>query len=162
VADPKWPITTYAYDPDAIFVVLIGTNNLGAGELPGPTSNGIIAVLQYLLKHTKGIILYLEILPRGDSEKARALCPPRCDRQGRPVQSFVPAIDRCNDLVHQKMDSLRGFTRVWPVQCGEHFLVQNDFEKTINSSLFSDRLHPNVDGHRILVKCLQKIIAYSS
>ena len=68
----------YAEDPDALFVVLIGTNNLGAGELPGPTADGIIAVLQYLLDHTQGNIIYLEVLPRGDDHRLPALCPPRC------------------------------------------------------------------------------------
>jgi hypothetical protein len=35
-------------DPSAVFVVMIGTNNLGAGELPGPAADRVLAVVEYL------------------------------------------------------------------------------------------------------------------
>jgi len=152
--------SSYTDNPKTIFVVLIGTNNLGAGELPGPTSEGILAVLEYLVANTRGNIVYLEVLPRDDTHNLQALCPPRCDKEGQAFRSFLPAIDKVNELVRQKMgDSSTLSKRVWSVPCGDKFLIQQeDGKKAINDSLFSDRLHPNVEGHQILAHCIQSVV----
>jgi len=63
------------YDPSAIFVVMIGTNNLGSGELPGPTTKGILAVVEYILKETAESdchVMLFRVLPRGDGKKSVA------------------------------------------------------------------------------------------
>ena len=60
----------YAHNPSSIFVVLIGTNNLGSGELPEATAQGIAAVVEYLLNHTSddNDIMLMNVLPRGDGK----------------------------------------------------------------------------------------------
>eukprot|EP00961_Rhodomonas_salina_P211585 2856867-Rhodomonas_salina.1 len=68
---------------NATFIMMIGTNNIGRGHLPGPTVEGVRAVANYTLAHTKGRLLLLGLLPRGDgSRKLHRLCPPRCSDDG--------------------------------------------------------------------------------
>lgn len=87
----------FAKDPTAVFVVMIGTNNLGSGELAGPTAQGVLAVAEYLLRHVDGRVLLFGLLPRGDGiHVLPMLCPPRCREDGTPYQSFLPAIDYVN------------------------------------------------------------------
>uniref|UniRef100_A0A7S3TN50 SGNH hydrolase-type esterase domain-containing protein n=1 Tax=Emiliania huxleyi TaxID=2903 RepID=A0A7S3TN50_EMIHU len=46
-------------------VVMIGTNNLGAGHLPGPTAEGVLAVAREYLRRSRGRLLLCALLPRG-------------------------------------------------------------------------------------------------
>lgn len=68
--------------PGATFVVLIGTNNLGSGMLPGVAAAGVVAVVEWLLRNTAGQVVVLDVLPRGDGKlslcsiKARLYPPP--------------------------------------------------------------------------------------
>mmetsp|Transcript_20210 Transcript_20210/g.26158 ORF Transcript_20210/g.26158 Transcript_20210/m.26158 type:complete len:414 (+) Transcript_20210:43-1284(+) len=84
---------------NVIFLVLIGTNNLGVGLLPESTFQGIMTIISWLLTNTKGSILLLGILPRGDRWLLSRLCPPRCSSFGKnnkPFNSFLPAIHKVN------------------------------------------------------------------
>ena len=56
----------YASDPNAVFVVLIGTNNIGSGEEPGAVNQALRTLAQYLLEEVKGRIIFVELLSRGD------------------------------------------------------------------------------------------------
>ena len=148
----------FANDEQAIFVVLIGTNNLGSGELPGPTSVGVLAVADHLLKNTKGKLLLMQLLPRGDSERVARLCPPRCDSQGKPFKSFMPAIKKVNNAINNDVPELLkqyGAHRLSVLNCGSEFLQEGaGSSKLVDSGLMPDRLHPNDMGHRILAKCI--------
>lgn len=153
----------FANDPETLFVVMIGTNNIGSGMLPGPSATGVLTILQYLLDHTKGTILYLYTTPRGDIQKLRHLCPPRCQttydnkNTKHPFESFFPFVDQLNEHVEQGMDTLRPVSRVWPVHCGEAFVLHKERqERVVNTSLMPDALHPNTMGHRNLAKCIQQ------
>lgn len=151
----------YADDEDAIFVALIGTNNLGAGELPGPTSAGVMAVADHVLSRTKGRLLLQQLLPRGDSERVARLCPPRCDSRGDPFRSFMPAVDKVNaairDEVAPKLAGRYGSDRLSLLDCNSAFLDAGNKSGTasgVNDKLMPDRLHPNAEGHRLLAKCI--------
>ena len=54
----------------AIFVLLIGTNNLGNGHLPGEAADGVLAVVEELA--ALGKVVVLAILPRGDVRRLGA------------------------------------------------------------------------------------------
>ena len=56
--------TAMATDPQVIFVLLIGTNNLGRGHNVGETLRGILACARYLLSATRGKLLINARLPR--------------------------------------------------------------------------------------------------
>ncbi|CAJ1949777.1 unnamed protein product [Cylindrotheca closterium] len=144
-------------DDDAVFVVMIGTNNLGSGELPGPTSQGIIAVADYILKSIKGRLLLFHVLPRGDGRLVLPrLCPPRCDSSGEPFKSFAPAVDKLNEGVGKGVESFKekyGSDRLRWMDCSASFIA-TDGDDEVDSSLMPDLLHPNAAGHKIMADCI--------
>jgi len=151
-------LPAYANDERGTYVVLIGTNNLGSGELPGPTSDGVIAVAEYILKSTKGRLLLLELLPRGDGKRLARLCPPRCDSRDNPFVSFMPAVKKVNDALRyeaSKLSDRYGVNRLSVLNCGTNFTGS---ATEVDESLMPDRLHPNAEGHRILAKCIKDCI----
>lgn len=149
-------LPAYADDPKAVFVVLIGTNNLGAGELPSPAARGVLAIAEYLLDHTKGRIILLEVLPRGDTFRLARICPPRCKKSGGPFASWMPAIQMINSDIKEGVHQLgvrKGSTaeRLKVLSCGAAFL--SSFGNAVNASLMPDLLHPNAQGSKILGEC---------
>lgn len=144
-------------DDDAIYVAMIGTNNLGSGELPGPTSEGVLAVADYILNSTKGRLLLFQVLPRGDGTIVLPrLCPPRCDSSGEPLESFAPAIDKLNEGVGKGVEGLKekyGSGRLRWMDCGSRFVATAGDEE-VDSSLMPDLLHPNAAGHKIMAECI--------
>ncbi|KAG7350618.1 exo-1,4-beta-glucosidase [Nitzschia inconspicua] len=157
-------LSEYSNDPTAMFVVLIGTNNLGAGELPGPTARGILAVVEYLLKNTskESCLLIFEVLPRGDGKTwLQDLCPPRCQMSGLPYTSFLPPIQKTNQAVREGLEKLRktykaSESRLKLMDCGMEFLDSANPDQEVMESLMPDLLHPNEEGHQILAKCIQQ------
>mmetsp|Transcript_3618 Transcript_3618/g.4103 ORF Transcript_3618/g.4103 Transcript_3618/m.4103 type:complete len:361 (+) Transcript_3618:1-1083(+) len=146
-------LPSYANDDLATYVVLIGTNNLGSGELPTPTSIGVMTVAEYILKSTKGRLVLVQLLPRGDSQRLPRLCPPRCDSDGNPFESYMPAVKKVNDAIQNEAPKLskQYGNRLSVVNCGSDFLSS---ALVVDDALMPDRLHPNADGHRILAKCI--------
>ena len=150
-----------AHDGQALFVVLIGTNNLGAGERPEPTARGILAVVDYLQQHVKGQILLLHVLPRGDGPTwLRDMCPPLCDANGKSLTSFLPAIAKVNAAVQQGIQKRYDATPVLKSQlfmldCGDAFLQTIPAGEQVDSTLMPDRLHPNAAGHKLLAECIE-------
>lgn len=152
-------VSDIANDTSSMFVVLIGTNNLGAGELPGPTAKGIHAVVEYLLKNTKGTVVLFTLLPRGDAKKRlQKLCPPRCNSRGLPFTSFLPPIKTVNkQILNWKQKEYAHESRFHVLECGDEFLASNDdtsVDDDVKSSLMPDLLHPNAVGSKILSKCI--------
>jgi len=168
--------STLKYDPSAVFVVMIGTNNLGSGEVPGPTARGILAVVDYILKETQEAgchVMLFKVLPRGDGPKVLpTLCPPRCsdDATQKPYASFQPAIDKTNGMV---ADGILGLSedfrdRLTLVDCNLEFAnaaydssqprTNADGEEInieVKPELMPDLLHPNAQGHRIMANCIK-------
>jgi len=165
------------YDPQAIFVIMIGTNNLGSGELPGPTANGVLAVVDYILQETAEAgchVMVFNLLPRGDGRNILpTLCPPRCDdmETETPYSSFLPAINKVNDEVAKGINIMKAMVmntgRVEMIDCGKEFLnpdfdpkndATNNDDYEVKTELMPDLLHPNARGHQILAKCIQDYV----
>lgn len=166
--------TMVRYDPSTIFVAMIGTNNLGSGELPGPTAKGILAVVDYILTETAEAgchVMLFGVLPRGDGPRVLpTLCPPRCsDVEERvPFSSFMPAVVKTNEAVAEGIRELSKTHpgRIAQVDCGAEFLNEHfDKEKTkgednyeVKKELMPDLLHPNAMGHEKLAQCIKDYV----
>eukprot|EP00536_Pseudo-nitzschia_multiseries_P000157 jgi/Psemu1/178132/e_gw1.3.41.1 len=170
------------YDPSAIFVVMIGTNNLGSGELPEPTIKGVLAVAEHILRETSDAgcnVMLFGVLPRGDGKKVLpSLCPPRCsdDALRTPYASFLPAIETVNKGLSTGVTALAqsypsktkpASPRIQLVDCGSEFLnkdynVQKKYGDNgnyeVREELMPDLLHPNAEGHVLLAKCIRDYI----
>jgi lysophospholipase L1-like esterase len=90
---------------ERIYILLMGTNNLGGGMLPEPTIKGMDAsvrtILQLHQEHFPDVpaaMIFNELLPRKDDFRAVKMCPPRCKNVEKlePYQSFTPAIEKVN------------------------------------------------------------------
>jgi len=101
---------------ERIYILLMGTNNLGGGMLPEPTIKGMDAagrkILQLHEKHfpnTLAALLFSELLPRKDDFRAVKMCPPRCKNVEKlePYQSFMPAIKKVNRALPNMLDGWR-------------------------------------------------------
>ena len=153
----------YASDPNAVFVVLIGTNNIGSGEEPGAVNQALRTMAQYLLEEVKGRIIFVELLTRGDVFRTKDICPPRCDGDGKPLASFMPSINEVNTAMRENMSRLtrkyRG--RISTVNCNGVFAPDEAAVargEEVNTTLMPDSLHPNADGHHLLAQCVKKCI----
>ena len=138
-----------------IAIVMIGTNNLGAGMFPNSTLLGIAAVCRYLLQNggSKMDLLISELFPRHDSFRLQKLCPPRCNPStGKSFESFVPAIRKVNAGLAGLVEELKlefSGRRIAISYCGGIFT--NDDEE-----IMPDHLHPNSKGQDLWAKCLLK------
>ena len=91
-----------AGDRSVVFVVMIGTNNLGHGHLPGEAADGVLAVARHLLSNAAGSLVLSTVLPRGDGGAVLPkLCPPRCNASGLPFRSLLPAVSKLNARLGQ-------------------------------------------------------------
>mmetsp|Transcript_7436 Transcript_7436/g.24524 ORF Transcript_7436/g.24524 Transcript_7436/m.24524 type:complete len:343 (+) Transcript_7436:4046-5074(+) len=164
-----------ALNTNVSFVVLIGTNNLGAGFLPEDTARGVAAVVDWLLSNTQGRVFLLALLPRGDSPKT--ICPPRCRKDGSPFRSFAPAVDQVNAALERhyfsnnnddaSSSSLAMYNRgrvrfVSARRCGDVIFLRGDSNNNNTSKhrggvrldRMPDALHPNAEGHALFAHCL--------
>ena len=101
---------------ERIYIVLMGTNNLGGGMLPRPTVAGMNATGRALLRlheehfpHTPAAMLFSELLPRRDAFRAARMCPPRCANATTqtPYASFMPAIEKVNRALPEVVQGWR-------------------------------------------------------
>ena len=149
----EWPSV-----PTATVVLMIGTNNLGRGHLPGETARGVVAVVNDILRRLDGAsrLLVLGLLPRGDGSRIlKRLCPPRCDKQGAPYSSFMPAVSKVNSDVQTAISELND-KRVVYADCGAAFL---DAAGEVRERLMPDRLHPNAEGLGLLADCIRSTLS---
>lgn len=146
----EWPLRTSG----ATVVLMIGTNNLGRGHLPGETARGVLAVANDILEQLDGRskLLVLGLLPRGDGARVlKRLCPPRCDKAGGPFSSFAPAVVSVNRDV-QTAVRVSNDSRLAYADCGSAFL---DAAGSVRENLMPDRLHPNAGGLGLLAGCIR-------
>lgn len=101
---------------ERVYIVLMGTNNLGGGMLPGPTIAGMNATGRKLLQrhadrfpHTPAALIFSELLPRRDDFRAVKMCPPRCANVTtlKPYTSFMPAIEKVNRALPEVVQGWR-------------------------------------------------------
>ena len=158
-------------DESALFVLLIGTNNLGAGYLPSETAAGMVAVVRYLMK-AEGNVLVMKLTPRGDGEEKLAdLCNRgrRCKDSEKkiPFASFLPAVQKANDLMAQELagDVESSAGRLQIADCGHIFFPKAPSPSLrgfatayppaeVNLELMPDGLHPNGEGYTKIFRCL--------
>ncbi len=124
--------STMAADRRLMIVLLIGTNNLYKGHEPEEVAEGILAVARRLLNITQGKLLVNALFPRGDGARLLPpMCPPRCNANGKPLHSFMPAIGVVNRLVNSTLSKQLAAeypARVRYVDCGRVFLPQAERE----------------------------------
>ena len=151
-----------AADRSVVFVVMIGTNNLGHGHLPGEAADGVLAVARHLLSNAAGAVVLSTVLPRGDGGAVLPkLCPPRCNASGLPFRSFLPAVSKLNARLDKEAatlsDAYPGRFRL--ATCGAPFLATAaEAPEEVKLSLMPDRLHPGAEGSRILAECFAAAI----
>lgn len=131
------------------FLVLIGTNNLGVGHLPGPTADGVRAVVQWLLDFTLGSVVLLDLLPRGDTKTLLRLCPPRCNKFGHAFSSFRSPITLVNTLlealdceVQETCEAMASDRLEVVYSCGSLFYLDRRAHSTDTSAAYTDLENP--------------------
>ena len=145
---------------NATFLILIGTNNLGAGFSAPETAKGILAVVDSVLAKSRGgRVFLLSLLPRGDKPKPM-LCPPSCDTHHEPLNSFLPAIRDVNAALREASLSTRKVHLIDETICGDPLFLRQDTQ--IRLDLMPDLLHPNAEGHARLARCLLSQFSSSS
>ena len=135
-----------------IFVVLIGTNNIGNGNIPKQTSNGIHAIVKYILDYystansssasasstspSLPYIIVVELLPRGD-----------ITRHGT---TWMPYIDETNHLLRQNviptLQLQYGYDKLSLARCGSKFILQNYTDDGIDNSSIDESTAATADG----------------
>jgi lysophospholipase L1-like esterase len=103
----------------------------------------------------------LELLPRGDVQRLKPLCPPQCSPDGSPLDSFLPAVNQVNAAMREdaipKMKKIHGKSRVGLLDCGWPFRAEKKDEPQaaqVDQRLMPDSLHPNAAGHELLAQCM--------
>lgn len=149
--------------PHLVFVMLIGTNNLGRGHSTDETTQGIVACAQYVLNATRGQLVLNALLPRGDRRR-------RGRKKGR---GFLGDIQQVNAALNGSVNSVLASKfpgRARYVDCGAPFLLSPGHPtpearsgksleaEVVDRTLMPDRLHPNVAGHRKWAACLRRSI----
>ena len=134
----RMPLELPSCPLDAIFLVLIGTNNLGAGYSIESTTRGIMAVVDWLLLNTPNRLVLLNLLPRGGR------------RQQRSLLGAVKEVNRAVEGEAQNRSQRLSFSK-----CGDFF---QDKSGKISEDLMPDRLHPNDVGHAKLAHCLLQTV----
>lgn len=131
---------------DTVFVVLIGTNNLGAGYSVDATTAGIVAIVDELLNTSaSNHILLLQLLPRADDSSKWK--PKTLTEHGKTFQEVVDAVNA--QLV--AYPPLQTNERVSLVNCNKPLSNERG---TANLSLMPDGLHPNARGGKLLAQCI--------
>ena len=121
-------------------------------------ARGVVAVVNDILSRLDGAsrLLVLGLLPRGDGSRIlKRLCPPRCDKQGAPYASFMPAVSKVNSDVQKAIGDLHD-NRVVYADCGAAFL---DAAGEVRERLMPDRLHPNAEGLGLLADCIRSTLS---
>lgn len=160
-----------AANPHVLFVLLIGTNNLGGGHLPTDVSRAVEAIAQTLLNSTRGRVLVHGLLPRGDAAK-RGGALAAAAGVAKPLCSFVPYIEAVNRALNASvlgggwLSRLYG-RRIHYADCGSAFTPpaqglaaqpagcgKRRAANEVRVDLMPDRIHPNAAGHAEWIKCL--------
>eukprot|EP01062_Namystynia_karyoxenos_P043841 TRINITY_DN32105_c0_g1_i1.p2 TRINITY_DN32105_c0_g1~~TRINITY_DN32105_c0_g1_i1.p2 ORF type:complete len:386 (+),score=135.01 TRINITY_DN32105_c0_g1_i1:73-1158(+) len=126
-------------------VLLIGTNNIGAGLANDKVADGIAAVARMLCHILpSGVTLFaLSVLPRADCQKP--------DRKrgcvvGRAPNRMLAAVDEVNAVLPGKLEgSCPEGSRLRVLDCGRVFRLPAG---GVDTRLMPDALHPGPDGYR--------------
>ena len=122
-----WRLQTGAYDhvPVRVAVILIGTNNLGTGQTPEMTAEGVAAVVDdVMVRWPKCQVLLLAIFPRG----------------ARPDDPLRLAVSQTNPLLRD----IANRDRVTWLDLGGLFLAPDGM---LPPAIMPDALHLSEDGY---------------
>mmetsp|Transcript_34151 Transcript_34151/g.71895 ORF Transcript_34151/g.71895 Transcript_34151/m.71895 type:complete len:397 (-) Transcript_34151:326-1516(-) len=140
------PSTIFQLDKlERIYIVLMGTNNLGGGMLPEPTVEGmdatgraILTLHQTNFPKSPAAMLFSELLPRKDDFRAARMCPPRCKNVTslEPYRSFMPAIERVNRALPEVVEGWRrDFVNSRIVLLTSQNVVATDEEESVRTTV---------------------------
>jgi lysophospholipase L1-like esterase len=122
-----------------VIVLLVGTNNLAAGDTPQETADGVAAIVTNLRKsQPQARILLLGILPRGESTD----------------DPLRPLIVQTNEHLAKLANGMAGMVRFLDV--GAAFLQSDG---SISPDLLSDFLHPSQEsGYSVLTANIEQTL----
>ena len=133
-----WRLQSGEYDacPVRVAVVLIGTNNLGQGQTPQQTADGVSAVLDDVLaRWPDGRVVLLAIFPRS----------------ARPDDPLRLAVAQTNVLLRDVADR----DRVTWLDFGDAFLTPDG---TLPEALMPDALHLSEAGYVIWADAMEPVL----
>ena len=144
----------------AVGVVLIGTNNLGAGMSVADAAAGIVAVAR-AARHFHHAVVLCTLLPRGTTTNGTAA---KATFAAKATQAKVKAT---NDVVRAAVRAEeRGAARAIILsECGGLFddsrgrragALANEAQWTPRATLMPDLLHPNAAGSEAWLACLER------
>ena len=168
-----------AKDSHLMFVLHIGTNNIGSGHAPAAISTAVEDIARMLLNSSRARVLIHGLLPRGDAAKrGGALAAAMGVR--RPLCSFGPYVAQVNHALNVSVAAGGTLAREFGerghyVDCGSvfapsmaHFSIESGAPAEIcskgravgdvRSDLMPDLVHPNAAGHEAWAGCLMPAI----
>lgn len=159
--------TSLTKNERALFLLHIGTNNLGWGLTPTETADGVLGVVDHLLERVAGRLLITELLPRvqlkpwGRSFDGATVCPGIKFCAG----NASVAIEQANALIRQGLAAERFARhrrrrRFHLTDCGEPFrramAASWRGEPAELDALMPDGLHPSTAGYRRMFRCWER------
>ena len=143
----------------AVGVILIGTNNLGAGFSVADAAAGIVAVAR-AARPLHGAIVLCTLLPRGAS-------PPRSPPRSLAAKATQVKVKATNDLVRAavRAEEHGAAPAIVLSECGGLFdsargggggALADEAQWTPRAALMPDLLHPNAAGSEAWLACLKR------
>lgn len=127
----EWPESV----KPAATVLMIGTNNTGAGRKPEDTAAGVQAVVDSIHRRSpKTAIILFAIFPRGATAQDKHRLT--------------------NDAVNKLISGLKSRDYIRFVDIGANFMKPNG--DLLGKQLMPDLLHPNADGQKIWADAIDK------
>ena len=160
--------SSMADDASIVYLIHIGTNNLGNYMGPGPvhspaeTHAGVHRLIEHVLDASKGRVVVTSILPRYDTPRPWVTgewlrCTSRaCGTSaggGARRRTFLPAISEVNERLLASSDQLarkHGTSRLLYVDCGHGMRTRE------GQSLLYDGVHPSPAGLAMMIGCVHE------
>ena len=142
-----------------IYIVLMGTNNLGGGMLPYSTIAGMDAsgrrILELHEQYFPGApaaILFSELLPRKDDHRAVKMCPPRCANltSKEPYTSFMPAIKNVNKALPAVLEG-------WKKDFSRSRIILLSSQPDVESN---DKIDSSSDSGVTIIRCGRDMFSF--
>ncbi len=128
-----------------VYVVMIGTNNLGMGHSPEATAQGIVAVVEEILTRTAlAHVLVSAVLPRHDHKLAMS----------RQRQAWLAVMMQTNRNVSSALSGVSQKSRMTLVDCGGRLTIPGDELDSRKRFYLPDGIHPSPEGYARLLDCL--------
>jgi beta-glucosidase len=128
-------------------VLMIGTNNLGAGMPPASVVRGIKAVARAVQDTwPRALVLLCALTPRGEGRHSFRTTIPAVNRELRRFAAKTA----------DPSGASRNRGRVAFIDCSNAFRLA---EGGVDMSVMPDALHPNLEGMRRLGRCLLEALA---